>query len=94
MADIAETPTTCNGHPQHAWTTQRGPNSPIWVQRCTLCGEIDWQHLNNEIAQLTADSGVEEVVVRAQERAACVRALRDYAWPSAADLLEKGAGRG
>jgi hypothetical protein len=84
----------CNGEPAHAWTAQRGPDSPIWVKRCTLCGEIDWQDLRNEIAELTAASGAEEVVIRAQERAACVRELREYAWFSAADLLEKGASRG
>ncbi|MFI7691739.1 hypothetical protein ACIBQ6_21910 [Nonomuraea sp. NPDC049655] len=91
MSDPTATQTACNGHPHHAWTTQRGPNSQIWVQRCSLCGEIDWQELANEIAELTASSGVDEVVARAQERAACVRELRDYAWNSAADLLEKGA---
>lgn len=86
--------TDCNGQPHHVWATRRGPDSSIWVKHCTLCGEIDWQDLANEIAQLTAASGVDEVVIRAQERATCVRELRKYAWFAAADLLEKGADRG
>lgn len=87
---MAETPAAppsgCNGEPQHAFTTERGANCPIWVRRCMLCGEIDWQDLINEAATLTVASGVDEVVIRSQERAACEGELQ--AWRERAETAE------
>lgn len=94
---MADTPTArpsgCNGEPQHAFSAERGANCPIWVRRCMLCGEIDWQDLRDEVAALTVASGVDEVVIRSQERAACIRKLREDGHQESADLLEGVAGR-
>lgn len=90
----AAMPSGCNGERRHAFSTERGGGSPIWVRKCSLCGEIDWQDLINEIAELTVASGIDEVVVRSQERAACVRELREAGQLVAADLLERGGRRG
>lgn len=47
---------------EHHWTSRHEPGHIVyWVRTCVICGNVDWDDLDREIA---ADSGRQRVMLR------------------------------
>lgn len=69
------TPTDCNGQ-LHAYSSMKGPHSPVFIDRCYVCGEIGWTDLAEQVDKLREQE-------RAVERARIAEDLRQLGdWPN------------